>query len=115
MSASDASVAVFGSFCVLALLTMVATFWSKSRPEAEDQESQAKVGADRLRATLSQFRMSDFQKSKKWLSLLYEFIQVRMHRPAATDRHLALSSPASLLPPSPPPAPALCLLATALI
>ena len=81
MSASDASVAIFGSFCVLAVLTMVATFWRKSSPEAEDQESQAKVGADRLRATLSQFKMSAFQKKKKWLSLLYEFIQVR------TDRH----------------------------
>ena len=81
MLASDASVATFGASCVLALLTMVATFWKKSDPEAEDEESQVKVGADRLRATLSQFKMSAFQKKKKWLSLLYEFFQVR------TDRH----------------------------
>ena len=79
--ASDASVATFGASCVLALLTMVATFWKKSDPEAEDEESRVKVGANRLRATLSQFKMSAFQKKKKWLSLLYEFIQVR------TDRH----------------------------
>ena len=77
MSASDASVAVFGSFCVLALFTIVATFWKKSDPETDDEESRVKVGADRIRATLSQFKMTDLQKKKKWLSLLYEFIQVR--------------------------------------
>jgi hypothetical protein len=88
MSASDASVFTFGTFCVLAVVTMVATFWKKSNPEDGDNASKMKAGADRLRATLSQFKMSKFQKIKKWLSLLHEFIQVRKSAYLATHAKL---------------------------